>query len=421
MSLRALYSALLYLLLPVALLRLLWRGLRAPAYLRRWGERFGFVPVLEARPWIWVHAVSVGEVQAAAPLVNALLERYPEYELLVTTTTPTGAMQVQRLFGERVRHAYLPWDLPDAVARFLARTRPRLGLIMETELWPNLIAACARREIPVALINARLSARSAAGYRRVRGLAAATLRRVRWIGAQSDTDAGRLIALGADPARVTVTGNTKFDAVIPGSAREQAEVLRRGWDPARPVWIAASTHEGEDEPLLAAHRRVRARLPQALLILVPRHPERFARVAGLVERAGFQVARRSRNEPVTAQTAVYLGDTMGELPVLLAAADAAFVGGSLVPVGGHNPVEPAALGLPVLYGPHMFNFSGIVQLLEQAGAARAVADAGELATAVRTWLEDASGRAEWGERGRRAVEANRGARDRVLQHLAELL
>ncbi|RRQ21609.1 lipid IV(A) 3-deoxy-D-manno-octulosonic acid transferase [Thiohalobacter thiocyanaticus] len=418
---RALYSALLYLLIPLALLRLLWRGLRAPAYLRRWGERFGFVPVLEARPWIWVHAVSVGEVQAAAPLVTALLERYPEYELLVTTTTPTGAMQGQRLFGQRVRHCYLPWDLPDAVARFLGRVQPRLGLIMETELWPNLIAACQRRNIPVALINARLSARSAARYRRVPGLTAATLGRVSWIGAQTRADAERLIDLGAAPARVTVTGNTKFDAVIPGSAREQAEVLRRGWDPARPVWIAASTHEGEDELLLAAHRRVRARLPQALLILVPRHPERFARVAGLVERAGFRGARRSRNEAVTSEAAVYLGDTMGELPVLLAAADLAFVGGSLVPVGGHNPLEPAALGLPILCGPHMFNFSGIVQLLEAAGAVRTVADVAELAAAVTAWLEDASERAQWGERARQAVEANRGARDRVLQHLAALL
>lgn len=418
---RIIYSFILYLLTPLVLIRLVWRGLRAPAYWKRWGERFGFVPALDDRPRIWVHAVSVGEVQAAAPMVAALLERYPEYEVLITTTTPTGSAQVGKRFGERVQHCYAPYDLPDAVGRFLDRTRPRLALIMETEIWPNLFAACQRRSIPIALVNARLSARSAAGYRKVAGLTAATLGRLSWIAAQAEPDARRLIDLGAEASRVTVTGNTKFDATIPGSIREQAEVLRRSWGTERPVWIAASTHEGEDEFVLAAHREVRRQLPDALLVLVPRHPERFQRVADLIERDGWKLVRRSSNGTVGPDVEVYLGDTMGELLMLFATADLACIGGSLAEVGGHNPLEPAALGLPILFGPHMFNFSEITQMLLEAGAARTVRNQDDLARAVVAWLMDASERSQWGEHALNVVEANRGARDKVLQHLAGLL
>lgn len=411
---RLLYTLLLYLLTPLVLLRLLWRGLRAPGYWRRWGERFGFIPTHEGPAPIWVHAVSVGEVQAAVPLLRALLKRYPEVPVLVTTTTPTGSEQLRSLFESRVSHVYMPYDLPGAVARFLARARPRLALIMETEVWPNLYHACARRGLPVLLVNARLSARSAAGYRRVRSLTAATLACLRGIAAQTGADAERLIALGAAPERVRVTGSIKFDMKIPASLTEQAAVLRRDWGVQRPVWIAASTHEGEDELILEAHRLIRLRFPNALLVLVPRHPERFARVAAVCREQGWATVLRSEQAPTPAETAVFVGDSMGELLLFFGAADVAFIGGSLIPHGGHNPLEASAQRVPVLFGPHMFNFEQIAQLLLEAGAAREVGDSGQLADSVMQWLGDPAARNAAGERGVAVVEANKGARDAVL-------
>lgn len=418
---RIVYSLILYLLTPFALLRLVWRGLRARGYWRRWGERFGFAPVNRGTAPIWVHAVSVGEVQAAVPLLRALLKRYPQVPLLVTTTTPTGSEQLRSLFEGSVRHVYMPYDLPDAVARFLSRTRPRLALIMETEIWPNLYRACARRGIPVLLVNARLSARSAAGYGRVRGLTAATLECLHGIAAQSRADAERLIALGASPERVRVTGSIKFDMKIPASLTEQAAVLRRDWGQQRPVWIAASTHEGEDEMVLDAQRGVRERFPNALLVLVPRHPERFARVAALCREQGWQTVLRSSGEPTPADAEVFVGDSMGELLLFFAASDLAFIGGSLIPHGGHNPLEASAQRLPVLFGPHMFNFEQIAELLLEAGAAREVGDSGQLADSVAHWLADPAARGAAGERGAAVVEANKGARDAVLTMVAEVL
>lgn len=418
---RILYTIVLYLLTPFALARLLWRGLRARGYWRRWGERFGFAPVGRGVPPIWVHAVSVGEVQAAAPLLRALLKRYPDVPVLVTTTTPTGSEQLHSLFESAVRHVYMPYDLPDAVARFLGRTRPRLALIMETEIWPNLYAACARRGIPVLLVNARLSARSAAGYGRVPGLTAATLECLHGIAAQSRADADRLIGLGAPPERVRVTGSIKFDMKIPASLTEQAAVLRRDWGPQRPVWIAASTHEGEDEMVLDAHRGVRERFPNALLVLVPRHPERFARVAALCRDQGWQTVLRSARVATPTDAEVFVGDSMGELLLFFAASDLAFIGGSLIPHGGHNPLEAAAQRVPVLFGPHMFNFEQIAELLLEAGAAREVGDSGQLADSVAHWLDDPAARVTAGERGAAVVEANKGGRDAVLAMVAEAL
>ena len=418
---RNLYSILLYLLTPLVLLRLVWRGLRAPAYWQRWGERFGFVPATEGAAPIWVHAVSVGEVQAAVPLLRALLKRYPDVPLLVTTTTPTGSEQVLNLFETRVQHVYMPYDLPDVVQRFLTRTRPRLALIMETEIWPNLYHACAKRGIPVLLVNARLSARSAAGYQRVHRLTAATLGCLRGIAAQGRTDADHLVKLGAPPERVKVTGSIKFDMKIPASLTERAAVLRRDWGLQRPVWIAASSHEGEDEMILDAHRSVRARFPTALLVLVPRHPERFARVAALCREQGWNMVLRSEQVPTSADTAVFVGDSMGELLLFFAATDVAFIGGSLVPHGGHNPLEASAQRIPVLFGPHMFNFALIAQLLLEAGAAREVGDSGQLADSVVHWLADPAVRNTAGERGAAVVEANKGAREAVLAMVEEAL
>jgi 3-deoxy-D-manno-octulosonic-acid transferase len=418
---RILYTLIIYLLTPFALLRLVWRGLRARGYWQRWGERFGFVPVHEGPAPIWVHAVSVGEVQAAAPLLHVLLKRYPELPVLVTTTTPTGSTQLRSLFESRVSHVYMPYDLPGAVARFLDRARPRLALVMETEIWPNLYHACARRGVPVLLVNARLSARSADGYRRAGALTAATLSCLRGIAAQSRADADRLIGLGAAPERVHVTGSIKFDMKVPASLTEQAAVLRRDWGVHRPVWIAASTHEGEDELVLEAHRRIRMRFPNALLVLVPRHPERFTRAAALCREQGWETVLRSEQAPTPADAAVFVGDSMGELLLFFGAADVAFIGGSLIPHGGHNPLEASAQRVPVLFGPHMFNFEQIAQLLLEAGAAREVGDSGQLADSVMQWLADPAARDAVGERGAAVVEANRGARDAVLAMVGEAL
>ncbi len=414
------YSLLLYGLAPLVLLRLWLRSLRAPAYRARIAERFGWVEPLPEKGGIWVHAVSVGEVQAASPLIRALLERHPQRPLLVTTTTPTGADQVRRLFDGQVRHGYLPYDLPDAVWRFLGRTRPALGLIMETEIWPNLFHACRARGIPLMLVNARLSERSARGYRRFRRLTRQTLDCLAAVAAQGQADARRLADLGMDPARIQVTGNTKFDVQIPPSVREQGEVLRREWQ-LRPVWVAGSTHEGEEAMVLETHRRVLQLQPDALLVLVPRHPERFGEVAVALKGGGWRFARRSAGEEVSPETQVYLADTMGELPVFYAAASAAFVGGSLVAVGGHNPLEPAALGVPVLMGAHHFNFAEVVALLRSAGGLEVVKDAPALARAVAALLSDPDGRHRRGECARQVVEENRGARERVLGLVEEAL
>ncbi len=419
---RALYTLLLYVLVPFVLVRLAWRGMRAPAYWKRWNERFSVAlpPVADTRP-IWVHAVSVGEVQAALPLVAALRDLYAEVPILFTTTTPTGAAQVEKQFGASVQHRYIPYDLPGAVARFFICYQPRFALIMETELWPNLFHACRQREIPLLLANARLSARSAKGYARVRTLAESTLRQIDCIAAQSEQDAQRFRNLGAQATQIRVIGNTKFDVSVPASLRETADVLRREWGVQRPVWIAGSTHEGEEEQVLNAFAGVREIIPDALLVLVPRHPERFARVATLCRGQGFATCLRSEATPRAEEFDVYLGDTMGELALLYAASDVAFVGGSLVDTGGHNPLEPAALGLPVVFGMHMFNFADISRLLLEADAALQVRDSDALALQVSKLLEDANRRHQIGANGLRVVAANRGAKDAVLNIVNELL
>jgi 3-deoxy-D-manno-octulosonic-acid transferase len=419
--LRTLYTILLYLLAPLVLLRLAWRGLRAPDYWRRWPERFGRIEPATGKQVIWVHAVSVGEVQAAESLLRALLEQHPDYSLLVTTVTPTGSARVSALFGQAVAHVYAPYDLPGAVARFFDRVRPRLAIIMETELWPNLFHHCQQRAVPLLLVNARLSARSVAGYRRVRGLAGETLAAVTAIAAQGETDAGRFASLGANPAVITVTGNLKFEQRIPPSLLERAEVLRRDWGAGRPVWIAASTHEGEDELLLDVFARLRKQSGNCLLVLVPRHPERFESVAALCRLHGHVTAVRSEHAACSAATSVYVADTMGELPLLYAAADVAFVGGSLVAHGGHNLLEPAALGIPVITGPHVFNFNEICDLLVTAGAAVKVADSDGLLQIVSRWLGDANERHRVGQLGREVIEKNRGALRAVMSIIERYL
>ncbi len=420
---RFFYTLVLYLLLPVVLFHLVRRGFRNRAYWHRWGERFGYVQTVEAEKLIWIHAVSVGEARAAVPLVKRLMDRYPDHEILITTMTPTGSATVESLLGDRVRHCYVPYDYPGAVRRFLDRARPTLALIMETELWPNIFHACRECGIPLMVANVRLSERSARRYSWFPGLTRSTLSQPSAFGVQNRTDADRLVSLGADPARVHVTGSIKFELALPASLREAADVLRREWGADRPVWLAASTHEGEDEPVLTVHASLRrqARFANALLVLVPRHPERFASVTKLSRKLGFNTAQRSaspRALPVDVE--VLAGDTMGELQLFFAAADCAFIGGSLVPTGGHNLLEACAVGKPAVFGPHMFNFSEITQLALERGAGVQVPDGAGLLAAVSDFLGNANRRDKAGEAGRRLVEENRGALEQTLGVIARV-
>ena len=403
----------------MAVLRLGLRGLRNPAYWRRWPERFGYAPVLEQDGCIWVHAVSVGETRAAVPLVRALMQHYPGRRILITTMTPTGSYQVRELFGQQVEHCYVPYDLPLAVWRFLNRTRPALAIIMETELWPNLFHQCHARRIPLILANVRMSEKSARGYRRFAGLTRATLANVSVVGAQAEGDAGRMRMLGA--MQVEVTGSIKFEMDVPPDIADKAAALRRGFG-ERPVWVAASTRAGEEEHVLESFARLRERMPRLLLVLVPRHPERFDGVAKLCQQRGFRVERRSeRKDGVAPDTAILLGDTMGEMLLFHAAADVAYIGGSLVPLGGQNLLEAAAVGTPVVFGPHMFNFSDISRMAIERGAGRQVQDVAGLTSAVADYLENSAARRAAGEAGRRMVTENRGALARTLALIRQVL
>ncbi len=414
---RIAYSLLLYLLLPAVLLHLAWRGLRQPGWWRNLPQRFGFVRRPPQGVAVWVHAVSVGETVAALPLVRRLVERHPPGSVLLTTSTPTGAERARAAFGDAVLHAVAPYDLPGAVARFLDRMQPQRAIVMETELWPNLYHALGRRRVPLVIANARLSPRSVGRYARVRGLAASTLAQCTAIAAQSAADAQRFRELGADPARVHVLGNLKFDLELPAELVAAGRALRQRWGAARPVWIAASTHEGEEDAALRAHLILLARARDAVLILVPRHPERFDAVARLAQASGLRTVRRSAIGAATVLDGVQVvvGDSMGELPMYLGAADVAFVGGSLVEVGGHNVLEPAALGLPVLFGPYMFNFEQARALLLEHHAARQIDGVLELEPALSKLFHDAAQRAAMGRAGREVLQANRGALGRLLE------
>ncbi|RRV17542.1 lipid IV(A) 3-deoxy-D-manno-octulosonic acid transferase [Pseudomonas saudiphocaensis] len=419
---RTLYTVLFHLGLPLVFLRLLWRARRAPAYSKRIGERFAIgLPSLKPGG-IWVHAVSVGESIAAAPMIRELMVRYPELPITITCMTPTGSERIKALFGDSVQHCYLPYDLPWAAARFLDRVQPKLAVVMETELWPNHIHQCAQRGIPVALANARLSERSARGYARFARLTAPMLAQLSLIAVQTEAEAERFRRLGARPECVEVTGSIKFDLTIDPKLPEAATTLRQQWSAAgRPIWIAASTHAGEDEILLEAHRQLLAGHPNALLILVPRHPERFATVYELCCKLGFGTVRRSLNEPLESNTQVLLGDTMGELLFLYALADVAFVGGSLVPTGGHNLLEPAALGKPVLTGPHLFNFLDIAAQLRDAGALVEITNAAELAGQIDALRQNPSEIERMRKAGLEVLRNNQGALNRLLAGLGRLI
>lgn len=411
---RYLYNLLLALAAPAAFASHLWRGFGNRAHWQRLGERFGYTRLFLERHPIWIHAVSVGEVQAVQPVVQRLLAQYAGVPLLITTGTVTGAARVHTLFGSRVHHCYLPYDLPGAVARFLERTQPRLGIVMETELWPNLFRACVRRHIPMIIASARISPRTAARYRWLAGLFRDSLPQFQ-VMAQTPADAERFRTLGAAAERVAVGGNLKFDIEIAPEIFDKGMTWRDEHASRRPVWTAGSTHDAEEAQVLAAHREVLSRYPDALLVLAPRHPQRFEHVHALLAKRGFVYAARSRQQPVTQATQVLLLDTLGELMQFYAASDVVFVGGSLVPVGGHNLLEPAALAVPILSGPSVFNAADIAAQFFAAGAARQIHSPRQLAAAVRELLRSDEQRRNMGSKALELVARNRGALNRVLQ------
>jgi 3-deoxy-D-manno-octulosonic-acid transferase len=412
---RRLYSLLIYCAVPFAFAAVLWRGLRERTHWQGLGERFGWGRRLNGAPSIWLHAVSLGEMSAAAPLVRALRLKYPDDPVVLTTATLTGRARARSSFDAAVDVRFLPYDTPGAVARFLDRVRPRLAIIMETELWPNLFAECERRGVPLVLASARLSAKSVARYRRFGSLFRGIFSACSLVAAQTVEDAQRFVAIGAESARTRVVGNIKFDMEPGAEVADRGQRLRAMLGSERPTWIAGSTHAGEEEQVLAAHEELLAGRPDALLLLVPRHPDRFEAVAELLSRRGWRFARRSVGSAPDGATQVVLVDTVGELAVLYASADAAFVGGSLVPIGGHNLLEPAALGIPVLTGPYHSNGRDIARLLLQQGAALQVADARQLAAALAQWLADPAERRRIGAIGRHIVESNRGSVARLLE------
>ncbi len=418
---RFLYSLAFYSLLPVVLLRLCWRSLKVPAYRERWRERFGFygddIRAPDRPGCVLFHAVSVGEVHAAVPLVKKLREENPQTCIAFSTSTPTGTERVKAVFGDEVLHFYLPFDLPGAIKRFLAKVRPAVLVVMETELWPNLLHQCREDGIRVLLANARMSARSRRRYHILKGFVRGMLENIDMVAAQSGEDGRRFLELGLPPERMHVTGSMKFDMEIPDTVITEGGLLRQAIGARRPVLIAASTREGEDEKVLEAFERIIHQVPDAFMILVPRHPERFNLAVELCQQAGHAVARRSSMPDSLGHHAVLVGDSMGEMLRYYAAADIAFVGGSLVNTGCQNILEPAALGLPVITGPSLFNFKAVSELLLEGGGMAVVQDVQGLADLVTRLFQSEDRRRAMGEDARRVVETNRGATDRLLYYV----
>jgi len=416
----AAYSLVMYALTPLTLIHLVSRGFNQREYFQRWSERFAMYRVPAQAPCLWLHAVSVGEVNAITPLLQRLRERFPDTPLLITTTTPTGSARVKSLFGDQVQHVYLPYDTPGAVNYFLNYFRPKIAIIMETEIWPNLFAEIGKRHIPLLIVNARLSERSMRGYRVIACLMNIAMRAVTQIAAQSHADLQRYQKLGIKPHQGQVTGNLKFDVELPTQLSEQAKQWRAAWG-VRPVWIAASTHPDEEAMVVAAHKRVREQYPNALLLWAPRHPERFESVMELVTAQQWLVANRIKHQQPNADSDVFIINTLGELLAFYACADVAFVGGSFQAIGGHNLLEPASLGIPSVVGPHTFNFVDITQLLLDVGAVQQLAMPEELAEAILRFINDKKLAQQCGEAGRKRIERERGALERTLKIIEQYL
>lgn len=420
--LRGIYSLVIAVLFPLAVLRLVWLGIRKPSYLNRISERFGYVPFSRSsRPVILIHAVSVGEVNAISPLLLEIRRKFPDRTVVVTTVTATGEEALRRIDVDHVVHAFFPYDLGCFVDRFLDRICPELVVVVETEIWPNFFLRCQRRRIPLAIVNARISPGSFSGYARVSGLFADTIRRVSVIATQSETHSDRFLKLGASPAQITNCGNLKFDIQIPSSVFEKGQAARRKFAGRQPIWVAASTHEGEEGIILDVYREIRLRIAECLLVLVPRHPDRAQAIAALVRRAGLTLARRTEAGPGVGTFDVFLVDTIGELPVYYAAADVAFVGGSLVQVGGHNMLEPASLGVPIVTGPSLFNFADIVEMLQSGSGIDVCGDREKLLQVVYDYLSDANLRYQKGQCAKAVFERNQGATSRIMSILERLI
>lgn len=418
-TMRLAYSVLFTLLLPWIFFKMWVRSLKLPAYRHRWLERLGQVPLPPLENVLWIHAVSVGEAVSAVPLVHRFRAQYPQTTILITTTTPTGSERVQAAFkdmlGKEIYHCYFPYDLPWTLRAFFQRIKPKLLVLMETELWPNLLHQCAQRQLPVMIANGRLSPLSAKRYGWLGQLMAKMISPIRVVAAQSAMDATRFAHLGIAKESICETGNIKFDLELPPYLQEAGNDLRATLGVKRKVWIAASTHEGEELCMLNVYQALKPHFPDLLLVLVPRHPDRFNKVANLCLDKGLALVRRSQKESPSLQTDVFLGDTMGELPLFYAASDVAFVGGSFVPVGGHNLLEPAALGLPVLTGPQLFNFVAISEMLLNAKGATVVQDQQELEMKLKELLLDEALCQIQGRKAKTVVEENRGALDKLLK------
>ncbi len=415
---RLIYSIAIYFLVPIIVLRLFIRSRKNPAFLHRILERFGFIPTITDKPVIWLHAVSVGEVLAAKPLINRLIEQYHNHHILVTCTTLTGSEALQNTFASRIKHYYFPYDLFGSLRRFIKRSQPSKLIIMETEIWPNLYASCKKQNIPIIIANARLSQRAMKSYLKLQTLVAETLSNVCLIAARGKEDAKHFKQLGATDKHLQVIGNIKFDLELPEQQIDMGKVFRQQWGENRLVLVAASTHKGEDAPILSIYQKLLESVPDLLLVLVPRHPERFDEVYQLAQQTDLQVQRRSSGDSFQQHNQIIIGDSMGEMFSWYAAADIVFMGGSLVETGGHNPLEPAALAKPVVCGPYTFNFSELFPLLEKQGAAWVMQDEQSVYEQLLTLLNKPELRAKAGNAGKSLLEQHQGVIDVLLEKIA---
>ena len=426
---RILYSVLYFFLVPFLVARLLFLSRNYAPYRRRIWERFGWVKEIPSEQYvIWIHSVSVGETLASVPLVKALMARYTKYRFLLTTTTPTASERVTKIYGETVEHCYMPYDFSIAVSLFLNRVHPMLAIMIETELWPNTIQLCSRRNIPVVIANARLSERSALGYGSffMKSITAGMMKNISLVACQHIEDGDRYVRLGLDRSKLHIIGSIKYDLVLDEGIEIKGKMLRKRWEKEYGkkviLWVAASTHEGEESVIADVLTSIKKEDLDILLLLVPRHPNRFDRVYSDLLNKKMNVIRYSQNRGVVCpSTEIILGDTVGDLLLFYAAADIAFVGGSLVSIGGHNILEPAALGVPVLSGPYVHNFKVICEQLEEAGGLKIIQDKEELAQVLSHWLKNAKHSQEIGERGKQFVKNNKGALDRLLSLLDTLV
>jgi len=414
---RVIYTLALWLLLPYVFFHLLWRGRKQAEYFRHIPERFGFYSISTDKPVIWLHTVSVGETRAAASLIQRLSESYPDHQLLLTHTTPTGRAASEQLYADKVIRVYLPYDYPFAVKRFLHHFQPRVGILLETEIWFNLIHFCNTENTPLLLLNARLSKKSAKRYARFPALTRQGLSELAAIAAQTEADSRRLQDLGGE--KITVMGNLKFDIEPPPAMLELGTQLRYSFGLERKIFLAASTREGEEALILAALKKIDT--PLLLTVIVPRHPQRFDEVAALIERSGFKYQRRSHHETIRAETQVVLGDSMGEMFAYYSACDVTFIGGSLLPFGGQNLIEACAVGKPVLIGPHTYNFTQASELAIEMEAARRIADASDMMQALQILFANPEHMNKMGSAGLKFVQSNQGATEQALTLISKLL